>query len=244
MSCDAEHRNQNKKKTNHTHTRSHHKKRNKTLQKSRLQKGRQSSTLTEYETLAMNTSDEQRLATSEQFPWKLHRLLDDAEKHGFESIVSWLPEGDAFKVHNRMRFASQIMPSYFSSTIYKSFQRNLTLWGFETVPSGKAKGDCSHPCFRRGSPDLCYNMNRIKIKGLQRRRAAANQTNQTSQTNITESNSILSSASRNHKYFECTAPSCVTVTPDQVARIIKDLNSSKGSTETTTEWRLLPLATA
>jgi hypothetical protein len=36
------------------------------------------------------------------------------------------------------------MPNFFSSSAYKTFQRNLNLWGFRTVSKGVHKGQCSH----------------------------------------------------------------------------------------------------
>jgi HSF-type DNA-binding len=58
-----------------------------------------------------------------QFPWKLHELLSKAEDNGHESIISWLPGGKAFKVHNKMDFTTKILPTLFNATKYKSFQR-------------------------------------------------------------------------------------------------------------------------
>jgi hypothetical protein len=59
------------------------------------------------------------------FPWKLHQLLEDAETHGNTHVVSWLPGGKAFKVHNPTEFYEQIMPHYFKQTRYKSFTRQV-----------------------------------------------------------------------------------------------------------------------
>ena len=56
------------------------------------------------------------------FPFKLHTMLEDATKQGFDSDVSWVHDGMAFKIHNRENFAKQILPRYFSQTQYKSFQ--------------------------------------------------------------------------------------------------------------------------
>eukprot|EP00429_Kryptoperidinium_foliaceum_P001501 CAMPEP_0176022560 /NCGR_PEP_ID=MMETSP0120_2-20121206/10984_1 /TAXON_ID=160619 /ORGANISM="Kryptoperidinium foliaceum, Strain CCMP 1326" /LENGTH=407 /DNA_ID=CAMNT_0017355701 /DNA_START=109 /DNA_END=1332 /DNA_ORIENTATION=+ len=96
-----------------------------------------------------------------QFPWRLHELLDEVDS----SIISWLPEGTAFKVHNKTRFTEEILPSYFNATKYKSFQRNLNLWGFETIHEGPNKGGCFHPLFQKGNRDKCHYMSRQKVKG-------------------------------------------------------------------------------
>jgi hypothetical protein len=63
-----------------------------------------------------------------RFPDKLHRLLEQCSDDPNESrIVSWVSDR-AFKVHEPKQFASIILPRYFSTTTYKSFQRNLNLW--------------------------------------------------------------------------------------------------------------------
>jgi hypothetical protein len=100
-----------------------------------------------------------------QFPWKLHDLLEQVDKDGLSHIVSWLPGGKAFKVHKKEEFCNKIMPHYFASNKYKTWQRSLNLRGFESVVRGPDKGACHHRSFVRGHPDLCKNMTRVKIKG-------------------------------------------------------------------------------
>jgi hypothetical protein len=99
-----------------------------------------------------------------QFPMKLHVLLQNAELKGVTSIISWLPDGRSFKVHNKDKFSKLIMPEYFTASKYKSFQRSLNLWGFETVSKGPEKGVCSHPFFVRGDPAKTQMMKRVKVK--------------------------------------------------------------------------------
>lgn len=67
------------------------------------------------------------IGTGEPFPLKLHVLLEETEERGFSSIISWVGP-NAFKVHQKELFQSLVMPSYFDSTNYKTFQRNLNLW--------------------------------------------------------------------------------------------------------------------
>jgi phage baseplate assembly protein W len=98
-----------------------------------------------------------------QFPWKLHEMLRDAEKDS--SIVSWLPHGKGFRVHKPQEFVQKVMPVYFRQSHYKSFQRQLNLWGFERVGKGEEHGAYYHKFFVRGEPGLCGYMNRQKIKG-------------------------------------------------------------------------------
>ena len=73
------------------------------------------------------------------FPFQLHDLLDDATSKGFDWIVSWLAEGDAFKVYWHKQFEDEIMPVYFKQTKYKSFQRQLNLYNFVRQKDGLKK---------------------------------------------------------------------------------------------------------
>ena len=57
------------------------------------------------------------------------------------------------------------VPKYFRQTKFKSFQRQLNLWGFETIRGGEEKNSIFHRFFVRDCPELCHNMTRIKIKG-------------------------------------------------------------------------------
>jgi hypothetical protein len=100
-----------------------------------------------------------------QFPWKLHDMLDSAEREGYEAIVSWLPDKHSFKVHKPDDFAKSIIPYYFKLTKFKSFRRQINMWGFERIKDGPGKGGYKHPNFVRGVPSLCCLMKRVKIKG-------------------------------------------------------------------------------
>jgi len=95
------------------------------------------------------------------FPWKLQEMLTEVAAQGRDDVVSWLPDGKAFKVHKVTKFVSEILPSYFKQTKYKSFQRQLNLWGFERLTSiGTEKGAYSHPHFLKDQPSLCRRLTR------------------------------------------------------------------------------------
>lgn len=88
-------------------------------------------------------------------------MLDDCEKEGKSHIVSWLPNGKAFKVHMVPEFVATILPSYFKQSKYKSYQRQLNLWGFERVTrNGPEKGAYFHKNFLKGKPSLCRMLKR------------------------------------------------------------------------------------
>jgi HSF-type DNA-binding len=53
-----------------------------------------------------------RVSVKEAFPFKLHKMLQEATVEEFEEVVSWQPHGRAFRVHDRETFIRDIMPRY------------------------------------------------------------------------------------------------------------------------------------
>ena len=78
------------------------------------------------------------------FPLKLQRILDKAASDGKTDIISWLPHGRAFLVHDVDRFVSEVMSQYFNQTKYSSFQRQLHMYNFQRITFGRDKG-AYHP---------------------------------------------------------------------------------------------------
>jgi hypothetical protein len=106
----------------------------------------------------MSTTETRRSASYEaiSFPMKLHVMLEDAEIKGFQDTVSWQSGGKSFKVLDVTRFSGEIMGLYFhQGTKYKSFQRQLNIYGFRRIQSGVRKGGYAHSSFIRGVPDIC-----------------------------------------------------------------------------------------
>jgi hypothetical protein len=101
------------------------------------------------------------------FPFKLHAMLHDVARDGNDAIVSWLPNGMQFRIHRPTEFAHFIMPRYFDKTKYRSFQRQLHIYGFQRVTDKKSPdfGAYHHELFQWGMSHLCFNMIRHKIKG-------------------------------------------------------------------------------
>eukprot|EP00934_Nitzschia_sp_Nitz4_P007165 Nitzschia sp. Nitz4//scaffold185_size43419//24103//25634//NITZ4_007303-RA/size43419-augustus-gene-0.65-mRNA-1//1//CDS//3329539715//7155//frame0 len=97
------------------------------------------------------------------FPLKLRHMLQEAEDQDMAHIVSWEMEGTAFRVHLPDEFVAQIMRRWFNQTKYKSFQRQLNLYGFSRITRGPQKGCYLHPLFQRAKPDLANGIARKKI---------------------------------------------------------------------------------
>ena len=69
------------------------------------------------------TADVTADANASLFPYRLYEMLDECEHQNKSHIVSWLPDGKAFKVHQVPVFVDLILPSYFRQSKYKSYQR-------------------------------------------------------------------------------------------------------------------------
>ena len=89
------------------------------------------------------------LSTRYEFPRMLYDMLEAVTKDKQEHIVSWMPHGRAFKVHNPQAFEEQIMPMYFTEK-YDSFRYLLGQWGFLRISRGRDRGAYFHVHFIRG----------------------------------------------------------------------------------------------
>lgn len=98
------------------------------------------------------------------FPQKLHILLKEVELSGKESIVSWLPHGGAFRVHDRKEFAKTILPQYFDHSNILSFHRQLNLYSFRRIKFGVDSGAYYHDMFLRDEPLRCLGIETQRIK--------------------------------------------------------------------------------
>jgi hypothetical protein len=113
-----------------------------------------------------------RGGVAETFQEKLQRMLKDTEEEGLTNIVSFLPHGRAFRVHDVDRFVKEIMPRYFNQSKWSSFTRQLNLWGFLRITTGPDVGGFYHELFLKGRPNLCTSMMRVGVsKGVDRRKS-------------------------------------------------------------------------
>lgn len=137
------------------------------------------------------------------FPTKLHRMLSDAKREGFEHIVSWIHGGTAFRIHNVAEFMQKIAPLYFGTLIcvalrihffpssimlthlscvsfteqskFESFRRQLNLYGFTRVTRGASRGMYYHENFVQNDVSLCRNITRPK--SVRKRKSGGDSTN-------------------------------------------------------------------
>jgi len=110
------------------------------------------------------------------FPEKLHYMLTKVHDDELTHIVSWQPHGRCFVVHKAKEFVADVMPVYFRQTKLTSFQRQLNLYGFCRLTSGRDRGGYYHELFLQGRPLLSKRMMRTRIKGTGIKAASSPQT--------------------------------------------------------------------
>jgi len=90
----------------------------------------------------------QNCASIAPFLTKLWEILED---HTTDHIVRWAPGGTAFEVPQPALLASVVLPSYFRSNNFGSFQRQLNYFGFRKAGGG---AHWAHASFLRSQPEL------------------------------------------------------------------------------------------
>jgi hypothetical protein len=85
-------------------------------------------------------------------------MLAYAEKHGLEDVVSWLPGGKGFSVHNHPEFCKHVLKPTFAHSNFKSFEKQLNNWGFQRSVNEDGSKSYSNPSFIRGRKSLCQTM--------------------------------------------------------------------------------------
>lgn len=107
------------------------------------------------------------------FPKRLYDMLENAERDGYDHLISWVSDGKAFKIHidgslekDDEKAIVDVLKKTFNQTRFKSFLRQLQLYGFERIYKGPRRGECRHELFARGRRDLLQNKS---IEDFQRR---------------------------------------------------------------------------
>ena len=97
------------------------------------------------------------------FPTRLYDMLDNAEQEGYDHIISWMPDGTSFKIHvdgskdkDDEQALVAVIKQHFNQTRFKSFLRQLQLYGFDRIYKGPQRGECRHEMFVRGRRDLLH----------------------------------------------------------------------------------------
>lgn len=90
----------------------------------------------------------------QQFPRRLYKMLQSESGNPSHTMIKWSESGGAFQIADIPRFSSLVLPMYFRTSKFSSFQRNLNLYGFSKVRKGPDTDMYRHPAFLRGRPEL------------------------------------------------------------------------------------------
>eukprot|EP00814_Leptocylindrus_danicus_P001340 CAMPEP_0116022662 /NCGR_PEP_ID=MMETSP0321-20121206/11116_1 /TAXON_ID=163516 /ORGANISM="Leptocylindrus danicus var. danicus, Strain B650" /LENGTH=521 /DNA_ID=CAMNT_0003493767 /DNA_START=803 /DNA_END=2368 /DNA_ORIENTATION=+ len=97
------------------------------------------------------------------FPAKLHNLLTNAnDDPNISCTIQWDIHGRSFKVARSKLFEKDVLPKYFKITKMKSFIRQLNLYNFTRITSGRDQGSYYHVDFLRGQYKQCTMIRREK----------------------------------------------------------------------------------
>jgi hypothetical protein len=100
------------------------------------------------------------------FPFKLYHTLEWASASEFSSALTWSASGHAFVVHDREGMVEHIIPHFFDHKKWRSFTRQLNLWGFKRELRGpNSLGETYyHRYFKRGKVEELQLIQRTEIK--------------------------------------------------------------------------------
>ena len=103
-----------------------------------------------------------KCSNSRRFPEMLYRLL---QQDNHPQIISWLPDGKSFKIHKRNDFEQYLLSSYFDDIKFRSFQRQLNIYGFVRLDNGIHSYTYGHKLFAKDKHHNLPHIKRIPIKG-------------------------------------------------------------------------------
>jgi len=92
------------------------------------------------------------------------RLMDMLSRSEVSSVITWLPHGRSFIVRNPKTLEDDLIPRFFKPMKFKSFLRQVNLWGFKRITRGADSGAYYHQLFLRQKPGLVRKMSLVKCK--------------------------------------------------------------------------------
>jgi len=116
--------------------------------------------------------EQQQFQQQQTFPFKLYNMLEYACDSEFGSCISWTADGSEFIIHDKEAMMDNLAPMFFNQTKFRSFTRQLNIWGF--VRTDTLDG-WRHNNFLRGRPHLLNEIERTQVKSTAKAEALAQQ---------------------------------------------------------------------
>jgi hypothetical protein len=104
------------------------------------------------------------------FPERLFGMLESAVSNGFDHVVSWTEDGEAFIVRDTALFEKQVLTRYFDHSSIRSFTRQLSYWSIRRVSKSQNSLTFQHTSLRQGQRRLIKSIIRKEHKGHRVRR--------------------------------------------------------------------------
>lgn len=125
---------------------------------------------------ALNYPRTGKRGVPQQFPRRLFEMLQSETKlietsPDHPKIIFWSDSGKAFRIADVADFSAAILPKYFRTKKFSSFQRNLNLYGFAKVRRGPETDMYAHPAFVRDQADTLSHLRKLTSTSSSRRRA-------------------------------------------------------------------------
>jgi len=124
----------------------------------------------------------------QQFPRKLYKMLQSESDNSSPDIISWSESGKAFRISDISIFSSLVLPMYFRTSKFSSFQRNLNLYGFHKIRRGPDTDMYAHPAFLRGRPELLSQLKKSTHSSADKTRPTPKQREFTNTISISDNN--------------------------------------------------------
>eukprot|EP00985_Skeletonema_marinoi_P028027 scaffold23818_cov167-Skeletonema_marinoi.AAC.1 len=116
--------------------------------------------------------EQQQFQQQQTFPFKLYNMLEYACDSEFSSCISWTADGSEFIIHDKDDMMDNLAPMFFNQTKFRSFTRQLNIWGF--VRTDTLDG-WRHNHFLRGRPHLLNEIERTQVKSTAKAEVLAQQ---------------------------------------------------------------------
>lgn len=104
----------------------------------------------------------------QQFPRRLYEMLEKEtvlSETTSRKVISWSDSGKAFRIWDADEFAKTVLPKYFRTAKFSSFQRNLNLYGFCKIRRGPDQDMYAHSYFQRNEPDGLFQLRKTSTRG-------------------------------------------------------------------------------
>jgi len=100
------------------------------------------------------------------FVLKLFQMVNGAP----DEVISWLPQGDAFRISDLEKLEAETLPTYFRHSRFQSLVRQLNFYNFRKVNRERTFWVYRHPLFHRDKPQNLHLLRRRTCPGVDGRK--------------------------------------------------------------------------